>query len=735
MLKRSRIDIAAETYDSLVNAARTTSPGDVSFILSVIYRRWRLVGSCILGGLLLGLAAFVVLPRSYAATSQIVIDFRRLAVVAPNEATFNYRMGDAAVQTQVAIVSSDSVLRRVVDKLDLTKDPDFVTPPGVIKRTLIWLGLVEDPAAIPNALRDEAVTALRKTVKAEREGISYMLTVSASSRDAEKAAALANAVAEAYRDDQMASRSGIARQAYDWYKERLADLQNLAANALRTAADFRAQNQIVFASGRYVEEQQIENYSIRLLGAQNRRVIAEARLKRILAILAQEGRGDAALGSGGVAEELNNPVIVSLLTRYNEIGRRFAETMLRYGPEHEAVKKITNERAEMQRAMDAELRRVAESLRSEAEITRSEEENLKIMLVELGEKVTKAQKARVELDLLDAAASSYTKLRESFIQEYSAATQQETYPVNETNIQTRAAVPLQPSAPNLRRSLVGGSAAGLLLGLCFAFGLQVFDRRMRTRQQAELITGSPCLGYVPELPNPLEPAPIAQKLLDTILLNVAGEAKSRGRAIGILGALPEHGGSHLSLALAAHAAKSGRKTLLVDLNQLTRAITTTVTHHLSRRADASNGNPSMPQSLTASGLLQHPDRPGLFILPISAIPTRGSGRDTRLNLSGMPSVLDEACGLFDLVIVDLPPLAPVTSARQAAGLVDSVVLVVGWHTLDAQDLSDFLAADETVDERLIGTVYSQVDLEKVSLTEDAALVRTVAGRNVRGTNP
>jgi len=99
MLKRSRIDIAAETYDSLVNAARTTSPGDVSFILSVIYRRWRLVGSCILGGLLLGLAAFVVLPRSYAATSQIVIDFRRLAVVAPNEATFNYRMGDAAVQT------------------------------------------------------------------------------------------------------------------------------------------------------------------------------------------------------------------------------------------------------------------------------------------------------------------------------------------------------------------------------------------------------------------------------------------------------------------------------------------------------------------------------------------------------------------------------------------------------------------------------------------------------------
>ncbi|MFE1601537.1 GumC family protein [Methylobacterium sp. ID0610] len=712
MLKRQSIDLAYETYDSLVNSARVSAPGDVSFLLGVVRRRRRLIGLCTLVGLGMGLLAFALLPRGYLAEAQIVIDFRRLAVIAPNEAAFNYRMSDAAVQTQVAIVVSDSVLRRVVDKLDLTKDPDFVRQPGFATSVLSTIGLVADPSSLaPDLLRDQAVIPLRKVVRSEREGISYMITIKATSSDAEKAARIANAVAAAYVEDQQGSRSTIAEQAHEWYKARLSELQDLAATALRAAADFRARNQIVVASGRYVEEQQIEDYSIRLLGTQNRRVIAQARLERVDAMLKQGTEGQAVLG-GSVAEELRNPIIVGLLSRANDIRRRNAENINRYGPNHEAVKRGELELAEIQRAVDDELRRVLEALRSEAEITKSEEINLQAILKDLGNRVTAAQKARVELDLLEAAATSYTKLRDLFVQQYSAATQQETYPVNETLIQTRATPPLRPNSPALRQTLVGGSAAGLVLGLCVAFGLQAFDRRLRTRAQLELVTGRPCLGYVPATDPPGHGA-LSQRFHESILLNIRGGADERSpRVVGIAGAMPEHGASQISLKLADLAARTCERVLFVDLHQTVHAPTA--------------GSGSVTAPMASLGVMPHAARPNLFLLPSSALRAEHAGRADGLDLSRLSVVLEEARHNFDLVIVDLPPLAPVTSTRQVTALLDCFVLVVAWYALGAQELSDLLSSYGDLGDRMIGAVYSRVDLGKVDETEDAALINTVS---------
>lgn len=740
-----RADQAMVASEPLPAGARIGSPGDISFLIRVIlrYRVW--LGLFALAGVLTGILAYAVIPKKYAATAQIVIDFRRLAVIAPSEATFNYRMSDAAVQTQISILTSDAVLRRAVDKLNLTRDPDFVGGDGLLTRGLAAIGIIEDPASRPaNELRDLAVEALRKALFVDRDALSYMITIRATLREAAKAARVVDAIAESYVDDQFFSRSEIAERAHEWFKERLRELQDLSGDALRAAVDFRAKNQIIISSGKYVDEQQLEDISLRLLGTQNRRVIAEARLQRVQNVL-QKDDASGIVAGGGLSEELRNPVIVAQINRYNELNRRYAENLGRYGPEHEAVKRTQSEMAEVQRSIDSEFRRVAEALRSEAEISRSEEAALLGVLNEFGKRATATQRSRVELTLLENAAESYTKLRDFFVSQYSASTQQETYPINETRILNKASVPMTPASPLFRRFVIGGLSVGLAVGLVVVFGMQAFGRRLRTRAQLEAVTRRRCLGYFPEIggaglpkwmlrlgAQELERDQMVRELLNTVLFNLCRiRDASRRNVIGVVGPVPGHGASSLSTALAMAAARSGEKVLLVDADVALRSVSARVlgktqtapTPALQALAETFGGNGPVP--MATSGVVRHPSIDGLFVLPVPEDAEGAYLHESRLSGQSMIALMAEARELFDLVIVDLPPLAPLTKARRAAAAIDGFALVVGWRGFDAQDLHDLLNANSDVSERLIGGIYNRISLDDAEEIEDAALVNTI----------
>ncbi len=455
------------------------SPGDLTFLMKCVRQRRRLVAGAALAGLGLGLVAQLTLPRRYVATAQMMLDYRRLVNVSPQEAVFNFRLSDAALDSQTEILMSDGVLGRAVDALDLAKDPAFIGGDGPLSRALISAGLAGDPAGQPpQERRQEAVLTLRKSLKVERLGLSYVIQITASAKTPEKAVKLADGVTDAYIADQMDARRSVASGALDWFETRLRELQADVTKAQHDAIAYRLANQIMLSDGKYIDEQQVQDLSSRLIASQERRFLAQARLTRADAIVAGQRGLDGVL-PGSLGDEMRDPVIVALLNSYHDVSRRMQQNLALYGPAHEAVLKDQAEMRSLQDNILSQFRQIAAGARSDAEIAVSDEAAVGAMLAQAAAQAAQGQKARVELTLLQGAADSMTALRDNFVMQYSMSTQQQTFPITETRVTSRAGLPFEPAWPTPRKTLVGGLALGLIAGFCLAIGGEALSRRLR----------------------------------------------------------------------------------------------------------------------------------------------------------------------------------------------------------------------------------------------------------------
>lgn len=296
--------ILPRTPEVAQDARDSQSPGDVTFLVKVAHSYRLSIASFAVLGVGVGVLLQLLLPPVYLSASQVLIDFSRLANVNPTEAMFNYRLSDAAIDSQTTIMSSDNVLGRAVDALDLTKDPEFAGEAHIWTPVLVFLGVAPDPnGRTREEVKIDTIAALRKAVKAERLGLSYVIEISAYSYGREKSVKIANAVAAAFVADQFDARKEVATGAADWFQGRVKQLQDLVAEAQGAAVQFRLNNQIMLADGKYIDEQEVQDLSLRMINSQERRTMAEARFDRVEAMLKSENVFGGAL-SGGLDDEI-----------------------------------------------------------------------------------------------------------------------------------------------------------------------------------------------------------------------------------------------------------------------------------------------------------------------------------------------------------------------------------------------------------------------------------------------
>jgi Mrp family chromosome partitioning ATPase/capsular polysaccharide biosynthesis protein len=174
-------------------------------------------------------AVYVMMtPRGYTSTAQIMIESQKQQLLWQTPGLLDLTVDNAQVESQVEILRSERIASQVIDRLNLTEDAEFQASQAPSKFEQHRLAV----AAFVNALG------------VRRVGQSYIIEISFSSRDPEKAARIANAIADAYIHDQLEAKADAARQASRWMEERLTQLGrqlNAAANAVH---EFRTANGI-----------------------------------------------------------------------------------------------------------------------------------------------------------------------------------------------------------------------------------------------------------------------------------------------------------------------------------------------------------------------------------------------------------------------------------------------------------------------------------------------------------
>ena len=111
---------------ALPRARTVADPGDITFLLGVVRRNWRLILRSAPRASLSAPAISWLRRRSIVASSRILIDFRRLSPVGENELLINFKVNDAAVDSQTTMIESEGLMRAVIERLALQDDPEFV---------------------------------------------------------------------------------------------------------------------------------------------------------------------------------------------------------------------------------------------------------------------------------------------------------------------------------------------------------------------------------------------------------------------------------------------------------------------------------------------------------------------------------------------------------------------------------------------------------------------------------
>ncbi len=427
---------------------------------------WRIVSSAkgliiktVIATTGLALAAGILMPKNYSASTQMFVDSRRLKIltneVGPQAAV---ETAIADLESQIKILGSGSVLKRVVELEYLASDPAFIPPPGLVGRLK---ALIPGGSSSVSDIADTATAVLKKNVRLQRADRSFVVDIVVTDREPARAARISNAIAEVYLENLLNTRRDLARRVGGEVTGRLQDLRERVDASERRLNDFKTANNLIYSGGGLVAEQDLTELN-------NQLNLARARTARAKARIDQLNRLSGNTGTAATTEVLDSPTIVQLRIRLAEANRQVAELRRNLGPLHPEIQGAEARVREANTAISGEIDRRRSSVRNEYDQALASERVLSRQIDELKEKSTHTSSALIGLRELERAVEANKKVYEEFMLRSRELTEQQGIFANGSYIITPPVIPGQPLGPALPLLLAIGFFAGIPLGVGMA---------------------------------------------------------------------------------------------------------------------------------------------------------------------------------------------------------------------------------------------------------------------------
>ncbi|MFK4489231.1 polysaccharide biosynthesis tyrosine autokinase [Bradyrhizobium sp. USDA 336] len=690
-----------------------------------------IVSACVILALLY---LFTAAPQ-FTSKATMVIDTRKVQLFQQQSVLGDIAVDSATVETQVEILKSENISLAVIRDLHLIDDPEFTGAGGGL------LGVVVDVVA--NLFSDgqvasefertrKALERFEKSRAIKRLGLTYVMEIGFTSKDPQKAAKIANAIADAYIVDQLEAKYQATRRASVWLQDRIKELRTQASAAQKAVVDFKTANNIVDTGGRLMNEQQLAEVNSQLVMAHAATAEAKARLDRMNDIQKQE------VPDANVADALKNDTIVKLRGQYVDMASKESIWAMKYGSDHLAAVNLRRQMAEIKKNIIDELKRIQESYKSDYDIAMTREEAIKSSLANVVSESQLTNQAQVQLRELESNAQSYQAMYDNFLQRYMESVQQQSFPITEARVISAATTPLKKSYPKTLLILAGAIFGGFLLSFGVAIAREFADKVFRTTGQVEEVLGANCISILPALAGAASAASVGTQLarkknnpepdllryvVDNPLSRFAEAVRSlkvavdlnsivrENRVLAVTSTLPNEGKSTLSTNLAQLMAHSGARVILVDADlrnpSLSRALV----------ADAKNGLVDVvAQKMQLEEVLIVDPETKLSILPAGTT-SKLLHTNEILASKAMHALVTLLRSKYDYVILDMPPMAPVVDVRVTSSFVDSYVFVVEWGKTKIDVVRHNLRGSPEIQDKLLGVVLNKADTKALARYE------------------
>ncbi|MGO9770761.1 MAG: GumC family protein [Roseiarcus sp.] len=452
-----------------------------------------------LAGAVAAYAASAMMTPKYVATAEIYVDPGSAQSVAAEPITPGEDSNGfvSYVESQGLIVASRSVMERVARDQGLERDPEFSNKAR--------------PSILPLFSRgaDDAVDPVVATarvfathVQVSRPERTFVLDISVSSRDPEKAAKLADATAQAYMEEVSDLRAESAKRTSTLIARKLEALRTNVIDAEQAIETYKAANGLVGAKDVTLVEQQLRNLDDQITAQRAKESDARSRAESAEAARAKGG------DLGVFAAQFGLMTLSQLRGQQAEAKQKLADALADLGPRHPQAIEAEAQLDAANKAVDAELERFARSQRIEYQRAKATEADLQRQLDLLKDETHVDDQAMVGLRDLERKAQAARDIYELFVaRSRDAGEIQEVAPIR-TKVISAAAAPKARSFPPSGAALAAaGFVGGLALGFVIAFARESGALALVTRPPAA--APATATAATPEPPAPSAPEPLA----------------------------------------------------------------------------------------------------------------------------------------------------------------------------------------------------------------------------------
>jgi succinoglycan biosynthesis transport protein ExoP len=718
---------------------------DLRRMLGILKRRKMMIfGVMILFTSLVALYVSQLTPL-YRAEASLVVEKNRQHI-SPVESVVQGISDDYLTsETEAAVIGSRELASKAVDRLNLVNNPlynpalrpaqaslvgsvvspvtDFINDRLIAPIKSMLFGQADKAAAdAGDALSaDDQRRALAQQVI---DGFLGGLTVSASDRsrvilvdyaspDPHMAALAANTMAELYILDQLSTKGDATTRASEWLKQRVTEMATRVKEAEDKLAAFRQKSGIVDLGGSTTAyQQQLSRLDEELTTARNSLAEAQARYQQLQSNI-ESGNLDSS------AAVLSSPLIQTLRSQEAEVARKLSDMRSQYREGHPQVKLAENALTDLKQKIQAEAQKLAANLYNELNIARVRVHNLEVEAGGLQQHLDKQSDAEVNVRALESEVKAdkqlyetlLSRLRETNVQDDSSSQQAD------AKIISRATAPVGPYYPKTHLIVAAALVVSGVLGVGLALVLELLDTGFRSLQQIEQATGLSTLGMVPALSDSERRGKRPHEIAVDKPNSAFGEAirtlrtgllltriDHPPRSIMVTSSIPGEGKTSVALSLACSAARSAQKAMVIDCDlrhsnlhvYLGQPNKTGLTDYLAGQA-------------TLEDVVEIDPRSGVHFI------TAGSRAPNPVDLLGsqeMKKLIARLSSIYDFVVLDSPPLLPVSDGLLLVRSVDKVVFLTRWSKTKRETALTGLKQLVEAGADLAGIVLSQVDVRK-----------------------
>ena len=704
-----------------------SQPKAPSDLLALVrfFRRYRL------GILLVTIAAALVgalialsLPSVYRSTVTLLIEPRTPHLVQVQE-VYDPTQGQSSeyFATQFELLRSRGLATRVVDKLKLAEDDDFLqdrsseTMLDSIRRRMDWKQFLpglpdEEPAAQPTAeqRRERAIGIVMGQVAVQPVPRTRLVRVHFFLTDAAKAQRVATAIADAYIESGLEDRLEATQRASRWLTDKLGDLSTQLQKTEKALQTFRDTNQLVVVGGnRGIVDQEVMENTMRLREAQRTKAGLASTYARIRAAGNDPSRMEE------ITALLSDAAVQKARASMLDAQQQLKQIEERYGSRHPQMASAISAVNAARRAFHEQLMIAAEGVRNQYEIAADTERQQQDVVSSATDRARMLDRKQFELGVLERDVQTNQQLYNMFLQRFKETDTTTNYEPLNARVTDAAQVAKSPILPNRSKVVMVATVIGFLIGIALASLRHVLSEGLGSVEDLEAVSQVPLFGVVPRIAfrrgagvagqfrNDAR-TPFAEGVRSVRTSLKLAEAAGRKPCVAVTSAVPGEGKSSIAACLGMVLAGT-EKTLLIEGDLRAPS--------LRKMLGVPKQQPGLMEVLLGNATLDaaiYVDAgTGLHLLSVNQRPPNPA---ETVSSMAFTALLTELRGRYERVIIDCPPVQAASDALVLARLSDAVLFVARADETPVVAVRRAIQQLRNIAAPLLGTVLNRVDVRR-----------------------